>query len=67
MEQGINGYLCGFDAAEIVNRAAELLENQDRYLNFSKGVRNSVQKEYAMSAFERNFSKHWSSLWDGDI
>ena len=67
VEQGINGYLCGFDAAEIANRVAELLENEDRYLNFTKAARNSVQKEYAVSVFERNFSKHWSSLWDRDI
>ena len=67
VQHGENGYLCDFDAAEIAARTTELLENEDRYMNFSKAARSRVHKEYTVNSFECNFSKHWSSLWDVDI
>ena len=67
VQQGVNGYLCHFDAVEIAIRSTELIKNEDRYLNFAEAARSSILEIYGQNAFERNLAKHWSSLWDGDI
>jgi glycosyltransferase involved in cell wall biosynthesis len=67
VQSGLNGHLCDFDASEIAAHATGLLKKENRYLDFSKVARNSVGQEYTMCLFERNFCKHWSSIWGVEI
>lgn len=64
---GSNGFLCGFDALEIAEKASVLLAGSRPYARFSEAARSGIQATYDVRHFKSNLTAHWKALWQEDL
>ena len=53
---GINGYLCDFNATDISSKVIELIENNNQYRNISKSAHDTIMNDYSTNKFDKVFS-----------
>lgn len=66
VEDGVNGYLCPFDADALAERAERLLRSEPLHAAFSDAARSGIVETYSQAGFELGLKTQWRALWGED-
>ncbi len=62
-----NGYLTGFDVAEVTRCISEICENPARRQTLSENARKSVVEGYGFGHFRKNLNQLWRETFGSDL